>query len=106
MDRSRFISGMNSNVSLSKKERRRIIRKSVAGQHWKLKCTVAIEELAELAQVISKQIRGFNDRMGLLEEMADVCICLEFLKCIFKITPEELQKAVDVKLQRERSKLK
>ena len=44
--------------------------------------------------------------MGLLEEMADVYICLEFLKCIFKITPEELQKAVDVKLQRERSKLK
>ena len=100
MDRSRFISGMNSNVSLSKKERRRIIRKSVAGKHWKLKCTIAIEELAELAQVISKQIRGFNDRMGLLEEMADVYICLEFFKCIFKITPEELQKAVDVKLQR------
>lgn len=106
MDRSKFISSMNSDVSLSEKERRRIIRKSVASQHWKLKCTVATEELAELAQVISKQIRGFNDRMGLLEEMADVYICLEFLKCIFKITPEELQKAVDVKLQRERSKLK
>lgn len=106
MDQSKFISGMNSDVSLSEKERRRIIRKSVAGQHWKLKCTVATEELAELAQVISKQIRGFNDRMGLLEEMADVYICLEFLKYIFKITPEELQKAVDVKLQRERSKLK
>lgn len=31
MDRSKFISGMNSDVSLSEKERRRIIRKSVAG---------------------------------------------------------------------------
>ena len=39
-----------------------------------------------------------------LEEMADAYICLEFLKSIFNITPEELQKAMDVKLQRERNK--
>jgi hypothetical protein len=36
--------------------------------------------------------------------MADAYICLEFLKSIFDITPEELQKAMDVKLQRERNK--
>jgi hypothetical protein len=39
-----------------------------------------------------------------LEEMADAYICLEFLKSIFNITPEELQKAMDVKLQREKNK--
>lgn len=39
-----------------------------------------------------------------MEEMADAYICLEFLKSIFNITPEELQKAMDVKLQRERNK--
>ena len=52
----------------------------------------------------SKQIRGYDNRIGLLEEMADAYICLEFLKSIFDITPEELQKAMDVKLQRERNK--
>lgn len=49
-------------------------------------------------------ISGYDNRIGLLEEMADAYICLEFLKSIFNITPEELQKAMDVKLQRERNK--
>lgn len=31
-------------------------------------------------------------------------LLLEFLKSIFDITPEELQKAMDIKLQRERNK--
>lgn len=48
--------------------------------------------------------RGYDNRIGLLEEMADAYICLEFLKSIFDITPEELQKAMDIKLQRERNK--
>lgn len=98
MDRNRFIQCMKSNVELSDKERRRIIRKSVESQPWKLKCTIAMEEFAELTQAISKQIRGYDNRIGLLEEMADAYICLEFLKSIFDITPEELQKAMDVKL--------
>lgn len=80
MDRNRFIQCMKSNIELSDKERRRIIRRSVESQPWKLKCTIA------------------------MEEMADAYICLEFLKSIFNITPEELQKAMDVKLQRERNK--
>ncbi len=104
MDRNRFVQCMKSNIELSDKERRRIIRRSVESQPWKLKCTIAMEEFAELTQAISKQIRGYDNRIGLLEEMADAYICLEFLKSIFNITPEELQKAVDVKLQRERNK--
>ena len=104
MDRNRFIQCMKRNIVLSDKERQRIIRKSVESQPWKLKCTIAMEEFAELTQAISKQIRGYDNRIGLLEEMADAYICLEFLKSIFDITPEELQKAIDVKLQRERNK--
>lgn len=90
MDRNRFIQCMKSNIELSDKERRRIIRRSVESQPWKLKCTIAMEEFAELTQAISKQIRGYDNRIG--------------LKSIFNITPEELQKAMDVKLQRERNK--
>ena len=104
MNRNRFIQGLKGDIQFSEKERWRIIRRSLQKHSWKTKCTVAMEEFAELQQQISKQIRGYDDRIGLLEEMADAYICLEFLKSIFNITPEELQKAVDVKLQRERNK--
>lgn len=104
MDRSKFIAGLKSDISFTDKERRRIIKGSVDREPWRTKCTIAMEEFAELTQAISKQIRGYNNRIGLLEEMADAYICLEFLKSIFNITPEELQKAVDVKLERERRK--
>ena len=70
MDRNRFIQCMKSNIELSDKERRRIIRRSVESQPWKLKCTIAMEEFAELTQAISKQIRGYDNRIGLLEEMS------------------------------------
>lgn len=65
-----------------------------------------MEEFAELQQQVSKQIRGYNDRIGLLEEMADAYIGLELLKSIFNISEEDMQKAVDVKLERERRKEK
>lgn len=106
MDRSKFIQGMNSNIELSDKERRRIIRKSVETQPWRTKCTIAMEEFAELQQQVSKQIRGYDDKIGLLKEMADAYIGLEFLKSIFNISEEDMQKAVDVKLERERRKQK
>ena len=34
--------------------------------------------------------------------LADAYICLNFLESIFDIKPEDLQKAIDVKLERER----
>ena len=60
-----------------------------------------MEEFAELQQQVSKQIRGYGDKLGLLEEIADAYICLSFLESIFDVKPEDLQKAIDVKLQRE-----
>lgn len=106
MNRSRFIQGLKSDIQLSEKDRKGIIRRSINKYSWKLKCTVAMEEFAELQQQISKQIRGYGDRLGLLEEMADAYICLSFLESIFDISSEDLKKAIDVKLQRERKNLK
>lgn len=105
MNRGKFIQGLKSDIQLSEKERNRIIRKSLQKYPWKLKCTIAMEEFAELQQQVSKQIRGYGDRLGLLEEMADTYICLDFLQSIFDVKNEDLQKAIDVKLQREREKL-
>lgn len=102
MNRGRFIQGLKSDIQLSEKERKRIIRNSIKKYPWKLKCTVAMEEFAELQQQVSKQIRGYGDKLGLLEEIADAYICLSFLESIFDLKPDDLQKAIDVKLQRER----
>lgn len=103
MDRNRFIQCMKSNVELSDKRAAENHQKSVESQPWKLKCAIAMEEFASFTQAISKQFVGMITELT-FEEMADAYICLEFLKSIFDITPEELQKAMDVKLQRERNK--
>lgn len=105
MNRSKFIQGLNSNIELSDKERRRAIRNSINKRPWKLNCTIAMEEFAELTQQVSKQIRGYGDRIGLIEEMADAYICLKLLESIFNISPEDMQKAIDVKMDRERKKI-
>lgn len=52
-----------------------------------------MEEFAELQQQVSKQIRGYGDKFGLLEEIADAYICLSFLESIFDVKPEDLQKS-------------
>lgn len=106
MNRKRFIMGLNNPPKISENERKRIIRKSIERQHWKTKCTIAMEEFAELQQQVSKQIRGYEDRVRLLEEMADAYICLEFLKSIFDITEDDVKRAIDVKLLRERNNQK
>lgn len=61
MQKEKFISGMNGHIVLSPMERERIIQRSVEREHWKTKSTICMEEMAELQQQISKQIRGYDD---------------------------------------------
>lgn len=58
---------------------------------------VCMEELSELTQAISKEIRGKNNRNNIIEEMADVIICLEILKQIFAVTNVEIEEWVKFK---------
>lgn len=70
---------------------------------------IPIEEMAELTQHLVKIIRGKETadggNCGLVEEMADVQICLDNLKLYFCITDEQMQYAIDVKMERARLKL-
>ena len=45
--------------------------------------TVAIEEMGELIQALTKVIRGFHDFDNVAEEIADVEICMEMMKHTF-----------------------
>ena len=106
MKMTNFINGLNSDISFTKEERKKIIIESVKQIHWKQKCIIAMEEFSELIKQLSKQMRFFRNRKQILEEMADAYICLENLKVIFHFTDIDINKAVDVKLDRERKRLK
>lgn len=62
---------------------------------------ICMEEPAELIQAVSKDIRGRLDRDNMIEEMADVMICLEMLKIMHHVKDEELQKWIDYKIDRQ-----
>lgn len=105
MNKYRFVEAMKKKPELSAATRKNIIRRSLERCSWKTKCTITMEELSELSQSVSKHIRGCGDRMNLLEEMADVYICMKYLEEIFKLSPEEIQTAIDVKLIRDRERM-
>lgn len=62
--------------------------------------TIAVEELSELQKEICKDLRGFDRREEIKEEMADVYICLQLLKEIYNFSDEELEKMYKRKMKR------
>ena len=58
---------------------------------------VWMEELAELQQAISKSLRGKLDRYNMIEEVADVLICIAQLRIKYAIDDHELQSMIDYK---------
>lgn len=64
---------------------------------------IVMEELAELQQEISKYLRGKSDHLALVEECADVIMGLDYVKHICNITDEEINKAINVKIDRLRN---
>lgn len=60
---------------------------------------VCAEECGELSQELIKSIRGKYDRVGLLEEAADIAVGLKTIQEVFNISDEELLHAQAVKVQ-------
>lgn len=105
MDTNEFMKQMANQPKISGTERNKIIENSLESANPKIKCVIVMEELAELQQEISKQLRGCGNDFHLIEEMADVYICLEYLTRIFAFTDKAIQTAIDVKLSRERERI-
>lgn len=72
---------------------------------------ICIEEMAELIDAITtmescKEDSALADsRLHILEEMADVAICLQLLKNMYNFSEEELEKAIRVKCENYRRKI-
>ena len=77
-----------------------IVSKSIKHYGEGMQSVVCMEELSELSQAISKEIRGKDNRSNLVEEMADVLICIEILKQVFEITDEDIDSWIKYKQER------
>ena len=63
-------------------------------------CILTMEECGELIQAISKILRGVGDYKNVCEEIADVLICLNWLKEQYDLKNEDLQTWLDYKIAR------
>lgn len=86
---------------------REILKKAQERYGKKNQIAVTLEELAELSAVLPKYLRYPTHEEGVaairehvVEEVADVVICLEHVSMIFDITPEELLRVKMAKLGR------
>lgn len=69
--------------------------------HGKTKTKIiTIEELSELQKEITKDLREELNKDNLIKEIADVCICIEMLQDIYKISDTDLIKAIVEKMER------
>ena len=68
--------------------------------------TIVIEELSELQKELCKDLRGYNRREEIKEEMADVYICLQLLKEIYNFSDEDLEKMYERKMRRNIQRIK
>lgn len=86
--------------------RQRVIQKSIDSNlpdgnprgHRNL--IITMEELSELQKEVSKELRGKGDRVSILEEIADVEVCMMYLKELLHISEDDIERAVHVKLER------
>ena len=69
---------------------------------------IPMEEMAELTQHLSKVLRGkepYYDNYPLIEELADVQICIDRLKLYLDISDDDLKYAMEVKIENSLDKL-
>ena len=79
---------------------KRIISDSINHYGVNLQTTVCMEECAELIQAISKAKRGKLDKENMMEEIADVLICIEMLKQIYNISDCSIENWIKRKQER------
>lgn len=84
---------------------KKIIRSSIQAYGEALQSIVCMEECAELTQAVSKQLRGRGNRENLVEEMADVLICIELLKQIYGVNESEVKDFIEKKIERMEKRL-
>lgn len=118
MDRSNFNQQMNdmfngTTTPITYEEQINILHQSINSLDLKQRevfsgfhnTVIVIEELAELTKELTKALRNKDDIIGILEELADVSIGVDYVKEIFDITDKELEYARSIKMTELQKKL-
>lgn len=113
MDREKFINNFNNaSAEINKEWLLEVLNNSIDSNlpdgnprgHRNL--IIVMEELAELTQEVSKQLRNKGDFYNTLQELADVQLGIYYVQELCKINNEDLQKAMNVKMKRLEDTLK
>ncbi len=81
-------------------DQKEVLYKAIKTYGFNAQLDMCIEEMSELTKEICKKKRGKDNRMEIIEEMADVYIMLEQLKFICDVSHEEIQEAAKLKVER------
>lgn len=81
------------------------LTETIASKHPETASTIATEECAELIQAITKLKRGVapargTARANLAEEIADVLICIDWVKRIYGVSELNVNHWIDFKISR------
>lgn len=113
-----FIDGFRrASSELKRKEIRKMLARLIRTREahgWKrgeLETIITMEECSELTKAASKMFRFHvgtevcSDRYNLIEEMADVCLCILYMQELYGIETNDIYKAINVKADRLEGKL-
>lgn len=78
------------------------LERSIEINGEQIKKIITMEECGELIQEISKDLRGKFNHCHMVEEIADVLICIEMLKMIYHVDEKELQDFINYKVDRQK----
>lgn len=82
-----------------------VLKKVIAQNGGMYQMIIAMEEMSELTKELTKNIRGFENRDAIIEELADVHIVLMQLEIIHNIQFDELKARLDKKMERLKERL-
>ncbi len=107
MNREDFITGLNKAESNTDEQwRSEVLKKSIdinlqdGNPRGHKNLIIVMEELSELSKEVAKELRGKGDYYNILEELADVQLGIYYVQEICKISNDELQKAINIKMKR------
>ena len=66
---------------------------------------IVVEELSELTKELTKALRDKQDLNGIIEELGDVLIGIDYIKEVFDVTDKELEYARSIKMNELKDKL-
>ena len=94
-------------MTYTEEQRKEVLKRAQETYGYKNQISVAIEECCELSQVLSKYGRYPNHDIAkeeltdkVIDEVADVLVCIRHLHMIFDLDPKVIDAQIDRKLAR------